>query len=154
MANHAALTGILFVLKSGMTCWRRLKQWHEAGLWQRLHRALLDIAPIRRPRRRLRKLHADKGYDFPRRPGSAGEHRRLLDDVRLEIAYAPSTDPSVRRSPSFNARPLSTNCDLLSNHAFFRHAARRIALQRERPATGVHRLRTTTTASLTRPAAS
>src|SRR3982750_128873 len=27
---------------SGMTCWRRLKEWHEAGVWRRLHRALLD----------------------------------------------------------------------------------------------------------------
>ena len=57
VSNRAALTGILFVLKtgipwemlpkemgcgSGMTCWRRLKEWHEAGVWRRLHRALLD----------------------------------------------------------------------------------------------------------------
>ena len=55
--DRAALTGILFVLKtgipwemlpqemgcaSGMTCWRRLKEWHEAGVWGRLHRTLLD----------------------------------------------------------------------------------------------------------------
>ncbi len=55
--DRAALTGILFVLKtgipwemlpqemgcgSGMTCWRRLTEWHRAGVWERLHRALLD----------------------------------------------------------------------------------------------------------------
>jgi transposase len=55
--DRAALTGILFVLKSGipwemlpqemgcgsgMTCWRRLKEWHEAGVWEELHRILLD----------------------------------------------------------------------------------------------------------------
>jgi|SRR5215213_8480237 transposase len=55
--DRAALTGIVFVLKSGipwemlpqemgcgsgLTCWRRLKEWHEAGVWGRLHRALLD----------------------------------------------------------------------------------------------------------------
>jgi transposase len=55
--ERAALTGILFVLKSGipwemlpqemgygsgMICWRRLKVWHEAGVWERLHRRLLD----------------------------------------------------------------------------------------------------------------
>jgi transposase len=55
--NRAALTGILFVLKSGipwemlpkemgcgsgMTCWRRLREWHEAGVWEELHRTLLD----------------------------------------------------------------------------------------------------------------
>ena len=24
-----------------MTCWRRLRDWNEAGVWQRLHEALL-----------------------------------------------------------------------------------------------------------------
>src|SRR3712207_3395597 len=27
---------------SGMTCWRRLKEWNEAGVWERLHWRLLD----------------------------------------------------------------------------------------------------------------
>jgi transposase len=54
--DRVALTGILFVLKtgipweylpqelgcSGMTCWRRLRDWQQAGVWERLHRALLD----------------------------------------------------------------------------------------------------------------
>lgn len=26
---------------SGMTCWRRLQEWQRAGVWERLHRALL-----------------------------------------------------------------------------------------------------------------
>ena len=26
---------------SGATCWRRLKEWHEAGVWQRLHELIL-----------------------------------------------------------------------------------------------------------------
>ena len=54
--NRAALTGILFVLKtgipweyfpkemgcgSGMTCWRRLRDWQIAGLWEKIHRVLL-----------------------------------------------------------------------------------------------------------------
>ena len=57
LADRAALTGIIFVLRtgipwellppemgcgSGMTCWRRLRAWHEAGVWHRLHRVLLD----------------------------------------------------------------------------------------------------------------
>ncbi len=57
MDNRSALTGILFVLRSGipwellpaemrcgsgMTCWRRLRDWHQAGVWERLHRVLLD----------------------------------------------------------------------------------------------------------------
>src|SRR5215213_1024944 len=55
--DRTALTGVLFVLKSGipwemlpqemgcgsgMTCWRRLKEWQEAGVWEGLHRKLLD----------------------------------------------------------------------------------------------------------------
>ena len=55
--DRKVLTGILFVLKtgipwmdlpcemgcgSGMTCLRRLKQWHQAGVWQRLHQVLLS----------------------------------------------------------------------------------------------------------------
>lgn len=26
---------------SGMTCWRRLRNWNQAGVWQRLHEVLL-----------------------------------------------------------------------------------------------------------------
>lgn len=57
ISDRAALTGILFVLKSGigwellpqelgcgsgMTCWRRLRDWQRAGVWDRLHRELLQ----------------------------------------------------------------------------------------------------------------
>ena len=55
--DRACLTGILFVLRSGLpwemlpqelgcgsgvTCWRRLRDWQRDGVWDRLHRALLD----------------------------------------------------------------------------------------------------------------
>jgi transposase len=54
--DRQALCGILFVLHtgiqweylpqelgfgSGMTCWRRLRDWNEAGVWSRLHELLL-----------------------------------------------------------------------------------------------------------------
>ena len=57
ITNRAALTGILFVLRSGipwemlpqelgcgsgMTCWRRLRDWQQAGVWHRLHQTLLN----------------------------------------------------------------------------------------------------------------
>jgi len=55
--DRAALAGIIYVLKSGIpwgmlpkelgfgsgvTCWRRLRDWQKAGVWHRLHRVLLD----------------------------------------------------------------------------------------------------------------
>lgn len=57
IADRAALSGILFVLKSGipwemlpqemgcgsgMTCWRRLRDWQLAAVWKRLHHVLLQ----------------------------------------------------------------------------------------------------------------
>ena len=56
IADRKVLTGILYVLKtgipweelpqemgcgSGVTCWRRLAEWQEQGVWQRLHEVLL-----------------------------------------------------------------------------------------------------------------
>ena len=58
VGNRESLTGILFVLKTGipwedlpqemgcgcgMTCWRRLRDWTVAGVWDTLHRVLLDL---------------------------------------------------------------------------------------------------------------
>ncbi len=55
--DRAALAGIVFVLKSGMswqmpttelgcgsgsTCWRRLRDWQNAGVWEKLHTRLLN----------------------------------------------------------------------------------------------------------------
>ena len=57
VADRATLTGILFVLRSGIpwellpselgcgsgvTCWRRLRDWQQAGVWKRLHQTLLE----------------------------------------------------------------------------------------------------------------
>ena len=55
--RSCGITGILFVLKTGcpweylpqelgcgfgMTCWRRLRDWHVAGVWKRIWKLLLD----------------------------------------------------------------------------------------------------------------
>lgn len=55
--DRAVLEGILFVLTtgigwvtlppelgcgSGVTCWRRLREWQDAGVWDRLHQVVLD----------------------------------------------------------------------------------------------------------------
>ena len=55
--DRACLRGVVFVLRtgipwemlpkelgcgSGMTCWRRLRDWQKAGIWDLIHFALLD----------------------------------------------------------------------------------------------------------------
>ena len=55
--NRSELGGIIFVLRtgcpwrllpkelscgSGTTCWRRLRDWQAAGVWQQLHETLLN----------------------------------------------------------------------------------------------------------------
>jgi transposase len=57
VTNRRVLTGILFVLKTGlpwedlpcemncgcgMTCWRRLRDWQADGTWLKIHKALLE----------------------------------------------------------------------------------------------------------------
>ena len=57
LSPRQVLSGILFVLRSGipwellpqelgcgsgMTCWRRLHEWHAKGLWRRIHHELLN----------------------------------------------------------------------------------------------------------------
>ncbi len=57
MSDRLALTGILFVARtgtawellpaelgcgSGMTCWRRLRDWQVSGVWQKVRHVLLD----------------------------------------------------------------------------------------------------------------
>ena len=100
--DRKVLTGILFVLQtgipweylpqemgcgSGMTCWRRLKEWQEAGVWQRLHEVLLA---------RLRE--ADR-IDWSRVVIDSS-HVRAVGGARRRdqaLSTAPEAAPSTRR---------------------------------------------------------
>jgi transposase len=83
------LTGILFVLKTGlpwedlpcemncgcgMTCWRRLRDWQKDGIWDQIHKVLLD------------KLRAADKIDWS---------RALIDSSFVRAAYGgEGTGPS------------------------------------------------------------
>ncbi|MFJ9805418.1 IS5 family transposase [Streptomyces wuyuanensis] len=93
--DRQALCGILFVLHtgiqweylpqelgfgSGMTCWRRLAAWNEAGVWDRLHVVLLS------------KLRAAKQLDWS---------RAVIDSPCEGRSAGPKSGPS----PVDRARP-------------------------------------------------
>jgi transposase len=57
VSDRAVLGGIIFVLQtgipwkrlptelgygSGVTCWRRVREWQAAGVWERLHHTILN----------------------------------------------------------------------------------------------------------------
>ena len=84
--DRAVLTGIVYVLRSGIpwrmlppemgcgsgvTCWRRLRQWQQRGVWKRLHRVLLeqlaaaDRIDWRRAALDSRSVAANKGARIP-----------------------------------------------------------------------------------------
>ncbi len=90
--DRVALAGILFVLRtgvawrdlpkavgcSGVTCWRRLRNWQAAGVWQAVHETLLaelraagrlDLHPALVD---SSHLHALKGGMPPARARSTG----------------------------------------------------------------------------------
>jgi transposase len=89
LEDRKALTGILFVLKTGipwedlpqemgcgcgMTCWRRLRDWQADGTWDTIHQALLD------------RLHAADKIDWS---------RAIIDSSSVRAAYGgEGTGPS------------------------------------------------------------
>lgn len=99
--DRACLTGILFVLQSGtawellpvemgcgsgMTCWRRLRDWQVAGVWDALHQTLLD------------------------RLGEAGQidwSRASVDAARIPAKRGAST-PAPTRPTAANPAPNAT----------------------------------------------
>jgi len=88
--DRKCLVGILFVLRtgcvwndipaelapSGPTCWRRMNEWTKAGVWPRLHKAL------------LRKLGRQGRLEFSRAIADSASFRavfggRTRDPTRL-----------------------------------------------------------------------
>lgn len=96
--DRAALTGIIFVLKSGipwemlpremgcgsgMSCWRRLRDWHAAGVWAALHRLLLE------------RLHGAGEIDW---------RRAALDSASVPAKRGARSSARTRRTGASRAR--------------------------------------------------
>ncbi len=97
--NRKTLTGILFVLRtgigweylpqemgcgSGMTCWRRLRDWQKAGIWDKIHRALLN------------KLREAEKIDWSRAVVDSASVRALLGGQK------PAQTPRIGVNPARN----------------------------------------------------
>ena len=97
--NRAVLTGILYVLRtgigweylpqekgwgSGMTCWRRLRDWQQAGVWRQIHRVLLN------------ELRGADQIDFSRTAVDSSSIRAVFGGPRP----APILRIGARRAPS------------------------------------------------------
>jgi len=102
VSNRIALTGILFVLRtgipweylpremgcSGMTCWRRLRDWQEAGVWERIRCALLA------------KLRAADQIDWSRAVADSASLRALKGGRRRPPTRRSMAAGSARRAGS------------------------------------------------------
>ena len=102
--DRAALTGILFVLRSGipwemlpaemncgcgMSCWRRLRDWQAAGVWRRLHQVLLE------------RLHAAGEIDWSR----ASVDSASVSAKKGGLPPARTRRIGARRAPSATSSP-------------------------------------------------
>jgi transposase len=99
LPDRQVLCGILYVLHtdiqweylpqelrfgSGMTCWRRLRNWNEAGVCQRLHEVLLA------------ELNAEHKLDWSRCVVDSSHVRALKGGA----ARAPRRSTGAGRAPS------------------------------------------------------
>ena len=111
--HRAALTGILYVLITGipweylpqemgcgcgMTCWRRLRDWQRAGVWERIRRVVLE------------ELHGAGKIDWSRVVVDSASVRALKGGPirgaipRIAASGAPSTMPRpTRKGPRWRS---------------------------------------------------
>lgn len=112
--NRVALRGILFVLKSGipwemlpqemgcgsgMTCWRRLRDWQKANVWQQLHEILLA------------ELQANNRLDWSRAVVDSGSIRAMCGGKKQ--------DPTPRTERNRAANTMSSRMRKAFHFPFF-----------------------------------
>ncbi|WP_075123018.1 IS5 family transposase [Burkholderia paludis] len=151
--DRAALNGILYVLQtgiqwedlpqelgfgSGMTCWRRLRDWQAAGVWHRLRehdqidweRASLDGASVSSPR-------------GAKKPATLGSKRHIVVDAHGiplavtitranrhdSMAFEPTLD-SIPAVPGLNGQPRKRPSKLHADKGYDFARCRRYLRQR------------------------
>ncbi len=77
---------------SGMTCRRRLRDWHQAGVWQKLHELLLA------------ELHAAGKLDWSKAVIDSSHVRALKGGPKRVRARS----TAARRAPSTTSSPTGT----------------------------------------------
>ena len=146
VCDRAALGGIVFVLRtgcpwrllpkelgwgSGTTCWRRLRDWQETGVWQKLHERLLnwlgDEAAIDWSRASVDSLsmRAKRGanrQDQTRRTAVSPALNTTLSSTRMAF---PS--PSASRLPMPTMRPTCSRSSMPSRPSLGRGETRSTA---------------------------
>jgi transposase len=100
--DRRVLSGVLFVLHtgiawehlpqelgfgSGMTCWRRLRRWQRAGVWQRLHELLLA------------ELHAAGELDWS---------RAVADSSQIQAKKGAARPARARSTGAVRARSITS----------------------------------------------
>lgn len=128
LENRAALTGILFILKTGLpwndlpremgcgsgaACWVRLHEWHRLGVWHKLHRVLLsklryagkiDWSRAAADATTLRALRGgDKTGPTPTDRGRKGTRDHLLTDGKGVPLSTHATAANVNEVTQFKA---------------------------------------------------
>jgi transposase len=124
--DRAALAGIIFVLRkgcpwrllpsalgcgSGTTCWRRLRDWQQAGVWERLHTKLLnwlgDEAAVDWSRTSVASLsvRAKRGRGGRPQPGRSGQTWLEVPPGRGSYRHPTRRLPLGCQRPRFHAAP-------------------------------------------------
>jgi transposase len=172
VGHRAALAGILYVLRhglrwrdlpqelgygSGVTCWRRLRQWQQQGIWQAVHQTVLnwlgELGAIDWSRASVDSLsvRAKRGGEHtgpnPTDRGKAGSKYHLLVDRRgvplaVQLSAANVHDSKlleplvdaiapIRRPPGQPGRPRKRPAKLHADKGYD-YSEKRRALRRRR----------------------
>jgi transposase len=123
LPDRKCLAGILFVLRTGLpsedlpaelgcgagvTCWRRLRDWHHAGVWRRLQHELLN---------RLRDADAidwsRASVDASLVPAKGGRQDRH-GSALTPLAFAIKDEPSIVGGRESRMRILTSRVKITS----------------------------------------